>query len=440
MAEQPPDPGRARALDDLVTALRQLKVWAGDPSYERITARVNTAWREAGRPDVEMAGKTTVVDCFRPGRRRLNTDLVLAVVWALNPDASYLAQWRQALRVVGGEARAAAQVRVHAELPPDPPGFVGREAEIGVLAESRTAVIEGMAGVGKTELAVHVGHLLAHDRPFDRVLFVDLRGFDPELPPADPAAVLDGFLRLLGVPGHKIGAALDARVAAYRARLGAALVVLDNAADEEQVEPLLPGDGGLALVTSRRRLAGLRGAIHVTIELFTPQESLAFLTRALPDLGPDPTAMARIALRCGQLPLALDLVAGHIRATPGWTLADHADRLDERHRGLRLDSGVELALDLSYRRLPAPRCRLLRLTALHPGPEFDPHAVAALADTDPEAAQAELDLLLHDHLVQQGVAGRYTCHDLVRAYAVARAADEDPPAERRAAQTHLFDY
>jgi tetratricopeptide (TPR) repeat protein len=433
MADQPPDPGRARALDDLVIALRQLKLWAGDLSYERITARVNGAWREAGRPDTEQAGKTTVVDCFRTGRRRLNTDLVLAVVQALNPDVGYVAQWRQALRVVGGEARAAAQVRVHGELPPGPPGFVGREAEIAVLRESRLAVIEGMAGVGKTELAVHVGHLLARDQ----VLFVDLRGFDPEQPPADPGAVLDGFLRLLGVPGHKIGADLDARVAEYRSRLTEALVILDNAADESQIEPLLPGDAGLALVTSRRRLAGLR---RVTIDLFTPPESVAFLGHALPDLDPDPAAMARIARRCGHLPLALDLVAGHIRATPGWTLADHADRLDERHRDHRLDSGVELALDLSYRSLPAPRRRLLRLAALHPGPEFDPHAVAALADADPDTVRTELDLLHHDHLVQRYAAGRYTCHDLVRAYAVARAADEDPPAERRAAQTRLFDH
>jgi tetratricopeptide (TPR) repeat protein len=433
MADQPPDPSRARALDDLVVALRQLKLWAGDLSYERITARVNAAWREAGRPDTEQAGKTTVVDCFRTGRRRLNIDLVLAVVEALNPDVGYVAQWRQALRVVGGEARAAAQVRVYGELPPDPPGFVGREAEIAVLRESRLAVIEGMAGVGKTELAVHVGHLLAPDQ----VLFVDLRGFDPEQPPADPGAVLDGFLRLLGVPGHKISIDLDARVAAYRSRLTEALVILDNAADEEQIEPLLPGDAGRALVTSRRRLAGLR---RVTIDLFTPPESVAFLGRALPGLEPDPAAMTRIARRCGHLPLALDLVAGHIRATPGWTLADHADRLDERHRDHRLDSGVELTLDLSYRRLPAPRRRLLRLAALHPGPEFDPHAVAALADADPTTVQAELDLLHHDHLVHRDTAGRYRCHDLVRAYAAARAADEDPPADRRAAQARLFDH
>src|SRR5690242_8363055 len=107
-----PDPGRATTLDDLAQQLRLLKVWAGDPSFEWITGRVN-----ADRPAAELTGKTTVVDCFRAGRRRLNPDLVVAVVAVLHPDPGYAAQWRQALRVVGGRARAAAQVRVQDRLP-----------------------------------------------------------------------------------------------------------------------------------------------------------------------------------------------------------------------------------------------------------------------------------------------------------------------------------
>src|SRR5947207_12951725 len=107
-----PDPGRAATLGDLAERLRSLKRWAGDPSYEWITGRVNAAWSAAGRPAGELAGKTTVVDCFQPGRRRLNTDLVVAVVAALHPDVGYVAQWRQALRVIGGQTPAAARVRV----------------------------------------------------------------------------------------------------------------------------------------------------------------------------------------------------------------------------------------------------------------------------------------------------------------------------------------
>src|SRR5690242_8085028 len=89
-----PDPGPARTLDDLADGLRRLKVWAGDPSYESLKDRVNAAWVEAGRPASELAGKTTVVDCFRPGRRRVNAELVTALVAALHPDPGYVAQWR----------------------------------------------------------------------------------------------------------------------------------------------------------------------------------------------------------------------------------------------------------------------------------------------------------------------------------------------------------
>jgi tetratricopeptide (TPR) repeat protein len=309
------------------------------------------------------------------------------------------------------------------------------------------SAIAGMAGVGKTQLAIHTGHLLTQEKPFDRVLFVNLRGFHPHpaQPPADPAAVLDGFLRLLGMPGHQIPHDLPARTAAYRDRLAEShtLIVLDNAADADQVRPLLPDTAGCpVLVTSRRSLTDLYPATHLTVDVFTPEEALAFLTRAAPQvpIGPDPNAPARIAQRCGYLPLALGLVTAHIRGTPGWTLTDHAERLDERHHHRRLDTGVELALDLSYQHLPTHQQRLLRLVALHPGQDLDTHAASALADTDLPTARTHLHHLYRDHLLQQAVPGRYTFHDLVRAYANGRASDEDSPPERHAALTRLFDY
>jgi tetratricopeptide (TPR) repeat protein len=455
---EPPDPGQAGTLDDLVHRLRLLKVWAGDPSYASIKDRVNAEWAAAGRPAAELARKTTVVDCFRTGRRRLNTDLVLAVVHALHPEVGYVSQWRQALRVIGGETRAAAQVRVQDSLPRDLARFTGRGDELDQLRQFlRTSrrhggavvisAIEGMAGVGKTQLAIHAGHLLTRELPFDHVLFVNLRGFhpDPAQPPADPAAVLDGFLRLLGVPGHQIPHDLPARTSAYRDRVAGTttLVVLDNAATEDQVRPLLPDSPGcLTLITSRRSLTGLAATTRLAVDVFTAEEARRFLGQAAPDIpvGADPTAHTRIAARCGHLPLALELIAGHLRATPRWTLTDHADRLDERHRTRRLDTGVELALDLSYQHLPADRRRLLRLLALHPGQEVDLHAAAALAGTDLLATGTHLRHLCDDHLLQQPTPGRYTFHDLVRAYAINRADDETPPAERRTALTRLFDY
>jgi hypothetical protein len=166
-----PDPGTARTLDELIECLRALKVWAGDPSYEMITDRINAAWTAAGRPSRELARRGTVVGCFRPGRRRVNTDLFVAAVRALHPDEGYVAQWVQALRVVLGETQAAAQVRAQDTLPADLADFIGRRSELDllrlVLGRSRTentVVISGMAGVGKTQLAVHAGYLLAGKR------------------------------------------------------------------------------------------------------------------------------------------------------------------------------------------------------------------------------------------------------------------------------------
>src|SRR5881394_2043612 len=125
-----PDPGQAGSLDDLVKRLRLLKVWAGDPSYGWIKDRVNAAWTAAGRPAGELVGRTTMVDCFRLGRRRLNTDLVAEVVRALHPDVGYVTQWQQALQVIGGQSRAASQVQVQDSLPPQLAGFTGRTAEL----------------------------------------------------------------------------------------------------------------------------------------------------------------------------------------------------------------------------------------------------------------------------------------------------------------------
>jgi tetratricopeptide (TPR) repeat protein len=444
-----PDPGRASTLDDVAESLRALKAWAGSPSFEVIAARVN-----GRRTGAEQVGKTTVVDCFRAGRRRVDADLVAAVVEALHPDAGYVGQWQQALRVVTGESRAASQVRVLDALPPDLATFTGRDAEVAKLLDlahrSRSggeavviSALAGMAGVGKTQLAVHVGHVLAAERAFDRILFVNLRGFhpDPSQPPAEPGAVLDGFLRLLGVTGHQVPHPVEARAELFRQKLAGlrSLVVLDNASDEKQILPLLADvEGCLTLVTSRRNL-GMPGEV---VGVFSEAEALEYLSAGVPGIpvGADSGAASRIAARCGHLPLALALVTGHMRAKPGWTLTDHADWLDERHDNRRLDSGVELALEVSYRNLAPGERELLRLIAHHPGNDFDARAAAALAGTDLPTAEARLRELTVDHLVQLAGPGRFQLHDLVRDYAMGRSADEDRRADRRAAMTRLLDH
>ncbi|SNY25254.1 tetratricopeptide repeat protein [Paractinoplanes atraurantiacus] len=452
-ASELPDPGPARTLDELVGCLRALKLYAGDPSYETITRRVSAQWQAAGRPAGELARRGTVVDCFKTGRRRINGELMLAVVRALHDETGYLAHWRQALRVILAETAAAAQVRVLDRLPDDIATFTGRDAETAALRRLAgrpgpvVCVLAGMAGVGKSQLAIHAGRLLAADAAFDPILFVNLRGFHPDAgqPPAEPAAVLDGFLRVLGVSGHKIPHGLAARTALFRERLAGrrALVILDNAAGEDQVRPLLAdAPGGLTLITSRRRLDGLDPKVHLDVELFSAHEAEQLLARSVPgvELGADDAAYGRVALRCGHLPLALSVVAGQMAARAGWTVTDHADRLDERHRHRRLDGGVELALHVSYRHLSERRRTLLRRMAAHPGPDLDVYAAAALLGTDPGTAAAHLRQLAGDNLAQQPVDGRYVLHDLVRAYAAERAQDEDRPADRRDALTRLFDH
>ena len=257
------------------------------------------------------------------------------------------------------------------------------------------SAIAGMAGVGKTQLAIHAGHLLAREQPFDRVLFVNLRGFhpDPAQPPADPAAVLDGFLRLLGVPGQQIPHGLRRPRGRLPRRLAGTrtLVVLDNAADADQVRPLLPDTAGCpTLVTSRRSLTGLGTATHLTVDVFTPDEA-----RGVPDPAVADVPSARTRTRRPGSPSAAATCRWPSAWSPrtsaprlGWTLTDHADRLDERHHDRRLDTGVELALEpvlpAPARRPAAGCCGWWRCT---PARTSTRYAAAALAGTDLPAAQ-----------------------------------------------------
>ena len=289
--EQAPDPGRAGTLDEYVTQLRRLRVWAGSPSLTVLAERVRDLYQAMGRPPNEWPARTTVWDCFRFGRRRPNQELVSVVVEALvGGDIALVDRWRSVLQVVLGEAEAASCVTAAAELPAGGE-FVGRADLLRRFTSRARApvgrsicVVEGMAGVGKTALAVRLGQQIrGAGLASDGVLFVNLRGFDPVYPPADPAAVLESFLRLRGVAGDRIPYTLRERAALFRQLLAgtATLVVLDNAADEEQVGPLLPmSTTCFTLITSRRRLDCLESVERMTLDAFSPTEALELLRRA----------------------------------------------------------------------------------------------------------------------------------------------------------------
>jgi tetratricopeptide (TPR) repeat protein len=396
----------------------------------------------------------TVYRCFQPSRSWLDVDLVTDVAAVLLGDAEQARAWRDACRVVAELASAATVVEVSVGLLADVAGFTGREGELRALAGFAAddsgaviSVISGMAGVGKTALAVHACHQLVDSGRFaDVQLAVNLRGYDPGRPPADPAAVLDGFLRKLGVPGEQIHHLdLAARCAKFRQLLAGrkALILLDNAASADQVRPLLPHNPGcLALITSRRALDGLVGVESIALDVFAPGEAMAYLHTSVgaDRIDGDIASATRIAELVGHLPLALTLATARVKAHGDWTLADHVQRLHRSRERLRLDDELEAALALSYADLPAEIQRCFRMLALHPGPDMDPAAAAALAGADADSTRAWLVRLVSDTMLLPTTAGRVTFHDLVRVFATARAEDEDSTSARDAARLRLLDH
>ncbi|MGH8921280.1 MAG: NB-ARC domain-containing protein, partial [Actinomycetes bacterium] len=307
-------------------------------------------------------------------------------------------------------------------------------------------------GVGKTALALRWAHRVRGDFP-DGQLYVNLRGYDPGQPlSADD--VLAGFLRALGLAGHDIPLEVDERAAAYRSLLDGRrmLVVLDNAATVEQIRPLLPGTpSAMVVVTSRDSLAGLvarDGARRLGLDLLPPEDAVSLLRVLIgARVEVEPDAAMTLANQCARLPLALRVAAELAVARPTTSLAVLvAELVDEQLRLHLLDAGgdprtaVRGVFSWSYQHLPADAARAFRLLGLHPGPDLDLYAAAALTDTTPGQAQHLLGLLARAHLVHTASAGRYGMHDLLRAYATHLATDEDSGHERRAVLTRLFDY
>jgi tetratricopeptide (TPR) repeat protein/transcriptional regulator with XRE-family HTH domain len=351
------------------------------------------------------------------------------------------------------------------QLPAAVPDFTGRAAELAALtgildgagdSAAGTVVISaigGTAGVGKTALALHWAHQVAH-RFSDGQLHVNLRGFDPSGIPITPAEAIRGFLGTLGVPPDAMPAAPEAQATLYRGLLSARkmLIVLDNARDEQQVRPLLAaGPGSLVVITSRNQLTGLAaadGARLFPLDVLTPAEAVQLLTARIgaSRAAAEPEAIAEIAGLCACLPLALAVAAARAAARPGFPLSALAAELrDTASRLDALDSGdpaasVRSVFSWSYRQLTPEAARLFRLLGLHSGPDISVPAAASLAAVGEPAARRLLRELARDCLIAEHVPGRYACHDLLRAYAAAQARDADSEPDRAAAVTRLLDH
>jgi tetratricopeptide (TPR) repeat protein/transcriptional regulator with XRE-family HTH domain len=365
----------------------------------------------------------------------------------------------EALAAAAEEAGSGSAAAASRTLPRDIAAFTGRAGELERLLSGLAGAaagggvvgicaIGGMAGIGKTTLAVHAAHRLAGRFP-DGQIFLPLHGHTPGQRPVDPADALASLLLAAGVAAQAIPPGVDARAGLWRDFLAGKkiLLVLDDAAGHEQVGPLLPGTAGcLVLITSRRRLAALEDAAVLSLDTLPPGKAAVLLARLAgrPDLSPADAGVGEITRLCGYLPLAIGMLGRQLAHHPAWAPAGLAADLAAAAAG-RLELmaaenlSVAAAFDLSYRDLTAGQRRLFRRLGLHPGPDIDAYAAAALAGTSLATARRGLEALYGQHLITEPTRGRYRLHDLLREHARTLAAADDPAA-REAATSRLLDY
>ncbi len=350
--------------------------------------------------------------------------------------------------------------KVPAELPPQVYGFTGRGRELAALDDMLgmddaspamvISVLAGTGGVGKTALAMQWAHHVA-DRFPDGQLYVDLRGFDAD-EPLRPEDVLARFMVTLGARGGEMPYDITARAARYRSLLAGRrmLIVLDNAANSEQVRPLLPGVATcFVLVTTRDSLSGLvtrDGALRLDLDVLPLAEATELLLGLLGDRATAQSqTVIELAERCGRLPLALRIAAERAASRPDLSLTDLVAELADEHRrldALRADErmAVRTVFSWSLRQLDGAVVRLFRLLGLHPGVDIDTYAAAALTDTPVEDIPQMIEALRRAYLVRSSSPHRIDMHDLVRAYAADLAVSADDEVDRNIALSRLFDF
>ncbi len=444
-------------LDDLARELGLLRSRAARGTR---SARVSLE-DLAGRVDEPRS----TIHAYLTGKRLAPSQVLDRMVIALGASSAEQREWAEAwYRVTayrdaahrGTGAGTAVRTAVAHQLPRAVDDFTGRGQELDelsrLLATGRSgaiAVVSGTAGVGKTALALHWAHAWSAAFP-DGQLYVDLRGFDPELP-VQPGQALAGFLRALGVAGPELPRELAERAALYRSLLSGRrmLIMLDNARDVEQVRSLLPGAPSCAvLVTSRDSLIGLvarHGGHRVELDVLPPADALGLLGALVgAEVQARRAEAAAVAEHCARLPLALRIAAELTACRPGSSLAELACELDSGQPPLELleagddaRTSIRTVFSWSYTSLPADAAQAFRLLGLHPSAELSAHTLAVLTDTTVEQAHRTLGVLSRANLVQQGEPGRFGMHNLLRAYAreLAVATDSERAGQLRVLRT-----
>ena len=335
-------------------------------------------------------------------------------------------------------------------LPPETVEFVGRDEELSLLIQEpgdgpRISVIEGMAGVGKTALAIHAARAAAAQYP-DGTFYLNFHTHDPGLPTLGAAEALHRLLRMLTAPATPIPDTVGERTALLRAQLSRrrAIVILDDAAGSEQIQPLLPVSGqSHILITTRRTLSGLPGAHVLTLDVLSMADAVTLFRRvAGQGQAHDEDAAAMAVELCGWLPLAIQLAAGRLAHDYPPRLADLVEEL--AHSPVPTPGAaspqVMSAFDVSYRSLEPDHQRFFRRLGMSPCASISPAAAAALGGITLAEAQQALAALLDHHLLARAPGGQFRFHDLIREYAALRATQEDSEPERRRAVGRLLNY
>ncbi len=438
----PPVPGVVTGPDDIAAALRDVRDWAGSPSYARIARQVERVRVARGIPaDEAKLGRVTVYDCFRDGRTRLDPELIADIAHALGVGHDARALWRHAAHAAGSTTGRRHVVPHVMSLPPRPQPFTGRSRELRRLLAAdarRPQVIEGLAGVGKTALAVTAAHELRRRDLVDEVIYVDLAGFSTTRGPADAVDVIDGILRV--GPTTDVGRMPTSdRLTAYVSLLAArrTLLVLDDAASWAQIEPLLPRDATTRVLVTTRWTD--RVPTHVSVVPLDVLGDDAALSLLQQPHDQESLEVARdLCDLTGRLPLALALVGARIARHREWSLRDHAEAYRERLTALQLDDGVEGTLGVTYAELSEADRRALRRISLHPTIQAGHDTWCALADLDASAGRETFERLGRAHLVRPAGTDRWEMHVLVRVFGARMAVRDERPADREAAVRRMM--
>jgi tetratricopeptide (TPR) repeat protein len=328
-------------------------------------------------------------------------------------------------------------------LPADLGDFTGRERETKELTAalrradgSRTAVICGMGGAGKSALAARVAHRVVDEYP-DGQVTVDLRGIRGEPKPAVIAMqeIAAAFDRTVQLPPEPDAASIE-----YRRLLGGkrVLLLLDDAADEAQMRPLLSlGPPAGFVVTSRRRLV-LPGQHRVTLDEMSQAEARDLLCRIVGRDRATDAELNSVAAQCRRLPLALRVAGTFLDKHENWSAAKYIAALQRERARLRIegdkDLDVEAVLGFSAARLAASERALAerwQMLSVFPASFDQPAAAAAWGIKDEDEALRDLGLLLGQSLlIYDKASNRYQLHDLMRpiakkAFAYGAAVDAD---------------